>query len=119
MITPPALQHVNQTKNNIYACLKNIKVSFISHLLTKIIVCFKKLNYRLFANYLRAQYMQEAHYLGEKMMIIIMEHKPKTIYISADNKRHAICEACKVRKTILAIYFYYLQKYDPSYNIYV
>ena len=50
-------------------------------------------------------------------MIIIMEHKPKTIYISTDNKRHAICEACKVRKTILAIYFYYLQKYDPSYNI--
>ena len=35
-----ALQHGNQTKNNIYACLKNIKVSFISHLLTK--------NHRLF-----------------------------------------------------------------------
>ena len=41
-----------------------------------------------------------------------MEHKPKTINISPDEKRHTICEACKLRKTNLSIYSNHLQKYD-------
>ena len=82
----------------IYICLVQ-QVSLISNLLTKLFICFKEQHCHLFANHLRAQYIQEAQeLLWVTMMFVIMEHKPKTKYISPERKHHTICEACKVRK---------------------